>query len=81
MKRNIDKAVKEYDKYISKHPKCDLHMSEMTAIIDKAFSSRGGMDGTISSMVLGYKQGFMVGYRAALRDMKKKEGLKHGKSN
>lgn len=74
MKRNIDKAVKEYDKYIGKHPKCDLHMSEMTAIIDKAFTLRNGRDGAIFSMVLGYKQGFMVGYRAALRDISKKKG-------
>ncbi len=73
MKRNIDKAIKEYDNYINNHPKCDLHMSEMITIIDKAFS-RGGVDGTYFSMILGYKHGFMVGYRAALRDLKKKEG-------
>lgn len=70
MKRDIDKSIQAYDKYIANHSKCDLYYSEMITIMDKAFNSPS--DTSVLSMVIGYKHGFMVGYRAALRDMKKK---------
>lgn len=72
MNRNIDKSIQKYDKYISKHDKCDLYYSEMVSIMDKAFNSPS--DTAFTSMVISYKHDFMVGYRAALRDIRKKEG-------
>ena len=68
MNRDVTKSMPKFDKYIKKHDKYDIYMSEM----DQLFMMSNG--DPFYLMTNGYKHGFIVGYRAALRDLKKKEG-------
>ncbi|MCR5734445.1 MAG: hypothetical protein K6G22_07575 [Lachnospiraceae bacterium] len=68
MRRNIDTSIKKFDNYIKKNERYDLYMSEMQDILIRTQGD------PYRCMSTGYMHGFIVGYRAALRDLQKKEG-------
>ena len=70
MNRDIDKSIQKYKKYIKKNNRYDLFSKEIDQIMTRTHGE------PFYTLSYGYMHGFMVGYRAALRDMKKREGAK-----
>lgn len=71
MARDIKKAVLEYETMIDRHPKrYGLLLDDVYQIIELAQESRDGLI-AINIVYYAMRAAFVIGYRAAKRDMKR----------